>query len=76
MDIAKKELFAKELAEVILKNIDLFSDKAAENTNTDATKIIEEIRKALENNQTDFEIVEEIVDILEKNGIYTSCHDF
>lgn len=76
MDTTRKELFAKELAEVILKNIDLFRDKATQNTTTNALKIVEDIHKALENQQTDFEAIEEIVGILEENGIYTSRHDF
>lgn len=76
MDATRRELFAKELTEVILKNIYLFQDKAMQNTNTNATKIIEEIHKALENEQTDFEVIEEIVSIMERNGVYTNRHDF
>lgn len=74
----KYELIKIFLAEVANNFIDANRLMLSKIADTTAIKILEEIRQVIANDAfSDFEVVEEIVCILEKNDIYCGGrHDF
>ena len=77
MDL-KKELLAKELAFILGKYIEEINPNIVDMVKNCATEILGEVQKILSNDElNDFEVVEEIVLLFEKNHL--SCggrHDF
>lgn len=67
--------YIADLINIHIENFEIDADKIADTT---AIKILTEIQKILKDTKnTDFEIVEKIVILLEENGISCgSCHDF
>ncbi len=74
----KTELLRATIADLICQNIDWCLDIDADSiADTKAIKILEEIQKVIQNDADDFEKIEEIVCIFEKNEIDAGvCHDF
>ena len=74
----KLELSTAELAELIKEKLSEKEFDIAQIADTKATRILQEIQKVLANKYlSDFEIVEEIVCIFEKNNLSAEgCHDF
>ena len=74
----KAELLKRFIMDFIDNRIDDFEIDADLVANTMAINILAEIQEIIKNeNYTDFEKVEEIVCLFEKNKIdYGSCHDF
>ena len=72
------ELFSAEIAEFIKEKLDEKELAITQTIDTKATQILQEIQNTLSNNAlSDFEVVEEIVCIFEKNNLSTGgCHDF
>lgn len=76
--IIKAELLKRFIMDFIDNRIDDFEIDADLVANTIAINILAEIQEIIKNeNYTDFEKVEEIVCLFEKNEIDSgSCHDF
>lgn len=76
--IIKAELLKRFIMDFIDNRIDDFEIDADLVANTMAINILAEIQEIIKNeNYTDFEKVEEIVCVFEKNEIDSgSCHDF
>lgn len=74
----KLELSVTEIAEFIKERLNEKELDIAQTVDTRATQILQEIQNILANEKlSDFEIVEEIVCIFEKNNLSTEgCHDF
>lgn len=73
----KLELLKDVIIDVITENIEFLGIDADDIVDTKATKMIEEIQQVLMNKEDDFEIVEDIVCIFEKNNVSAgTCHDF
>lgn len=74
----KVELLKNKIAELIINRLEEINIDADKITDSLATDIIAEIQHVLLNeNLNDFEIVDEIVDIFNKNNIQTGkIHDF
>ena len=80
----KAELIKNEIIDAVTRNLDNICIDADKISDTTATKMIEEIQKVLvtyganfNDKNSDFKIVEEIVNIFEKYGISAgACHDF
>lgn len=77
MDISL-ELLSSSLADYIQEQLVMKNFNAKKIVDTKATQILQEIQNILANpDLSDFEIVEEIVCIFEKNNLSTvGCHDF
>ncbi len=74
----KTELLRKTIAEIVCQNMDDWLEIDADNiVNTRAIEMIGEIQEVIKSEMDDFEVVEEIVCIFEKNEISAgSRHDF
>lgn len=74
----KTELLKRYICDMVNGQIVDFEIDADKIADTTAIKIVEEIRKIIQNESySDFEMVEEIVCVFEKYNIDTgSCHDF
>ena len=74
----KTELLKEHISEYIINNIEDFEIDESKIADTKAIKIVEEIKGILENSSySDFEAVEEITKVFEKNNICCSYrHDF
>ena len=74
----KTELLRKTIAEIVCQNMDDWLEIDANNiANTRAIEMIGEIQEVIKSEMDDFEVVEEIVCIFEKNEISAgSRHDF
>lgn len=74
----KTELLKEHISEYIINNIEDFEIDESEIADTIAIKIVEEIKEILENSAySDFEAIEEITKVFEKNNICCSYrHDF
>ncbi len=74
----KLELLKGYISDFINSKLEDFEIDADKIANTTAIKMLSEIQKIISNEDySDFEIVEEIVCLFEKNGIdFGSCHDF
>ena len=72
------ELFSAEIAEFIKEKLDEKELAITQTIDTKATRILQEIQYILSNEElSDFQIVEEIVCLFEKNNLSAgSCHDF
>lgn len=74
------ELLYQELGRYVADLLDMHKPKLEEEINSSAVKILQEIQAVFQDNEVsenDFLIVEEIINILNRNGISTaSCHDF
>lgn len=77
MDI-KLDLIKNEIAKCIIDNIGLLDIDVDKVINTKAINILSEIKQVIINDEiSDFDVVEEIVRIFEKNNISAgSRHDF
>ncbi len=77
MDI-KLELLQGAICDAIKNNIEKINIDADKIVDTKSTKLLSEIKKIINNDTlTDFEMVESIVELFEKNSIYCGgCHDF
>ena len=73
----KTELVKKYIASRICDHMDdIIQFDANEIANTKAIEILQEIQNVLQSDMDDFETVEEIVCIFEKNGLDAGvCHD-
>ncbi len=74
----KTELLKGYISDFINNQIEDFEIDADKITHTAATKMLEEIKEIIGNSTySDFEIVEKIVCLFEKNKIdFGGCHDF
>jgi hypothetical protein len=74
----KIELLRKTIADIICQNIDNWVEIDADSiVDTKATKILEEIQAVIQSDMEDFDMIEEIVCIFERNEIDAGvCHDF
>ncbi len=74
----KLELLKDHITNYICSQLKDFDIDANEIVNTNAICILSEIQKILSNQEyNDFEVVEEIVSLFERNGIYCGGrHDF
>ena len=74
----KTQLLKKHIADYICKQINDFEIDENKIMEIAAIKLLEEIQKILKNNSySDFEMIEKIITLFEKNNIdYGSCHDF
>ncbi len=74
----KTELVKKYIASRICDHMDdIIQFDANEIANTKAIEILQEIQNVLQSDMDDFETVEEIVCIFEKNSLDAGvCHDF
>ncbi|MBQ9757061.1 MAG: hypothetical protein IJW15_01430 [Clostridia bacterium] len=74
----KIELLRKTVADLICQNIDNWLEIDANSiVDTKATEILKEIQTVIQSNMDDFDMIEEIVCIFEKNEIDAGlCHDF
>ena len=72
------ELLSSNLSDFILEELTLKKFNAKKLVDTKATQILQEIQNVLaKENLSDFELVEEIVCIFEKNNLSIGgCHDF
>lgn len=74
----KLDLIKNEIAKCIIDNVGLLDIDVDKAINTTAIKILSEIKQVIINDDiSDFDVVEEIVRIFEKNNISAgSRHDF
>ncbi len=77
MDI-KLELISEDIAELVCKKLDCLNIDANAIAQTKAIDILRAIQNIIKNDElSDFEIVEEIVQLFENNNLsYGCCHDF
>ena len=74
----KTDLLKAYISDYIINQIDDFEIDSNKVTDTIAIKMLAEIQEIIKNdNYSDFEIVDKIIDIFEKNKIdFGNCHDF
>ena len=74
----KIELLRTTVADLICQNIDTWLEIDSNSiVDTKATEILKEIQTVIQSNMDDFDMIEEIVCIFEKNEIDAGvCHDF
>lgn len=73
----KNEMFASVMAEAIKTKMDWSEIDFSAEIESKSADILSEIQKVLMSEETDFMIVDRIVDIFIQNGINTgTCHDF
>ena len=74
----KLELISNDIAELVCKKIDCLNIDVNTIAQTKAITILKDIQNIIKNDElSDFEIVEAIVQLFEKNNLSCgSCHDF
>ena len=72
-----EELICEDIGRYIIDHLKFCKEEFIEDGDTKAIEILEEIKKVLHSNLSDFEMIEKIVSIFKKNNIDCgSCHDF